>query len=809
MDIEKLRAENIILKQALSQYLKQSDIEKLLNSNSNPSIKPLPPAPEFPPTSEKISKASPTEAKIALFRSLFKGREDVYPERWEWIKANKSGYSPVCANKNNPEICFKPAVKCADCGYLKYEPLTDKIIFEHLSGKKTIGVYALLPDETCWFLAADFDKKTWKDDTKAFLDAAVNMNIPAYIERSRSGNGAHIWIFFNSAISAMLARQLGSAILTQAMEFRHQISLESYDRFFPNQDTMPKGGLGNLIALPMQYQPRQKGNSVFLDNSFEPYEDQWALLSSIQKITENEVRQIVDFRMKKGKILGIKACFTDEEEIDPWIKKIKSTSNDLKEFKDLPEKVKIVIADKIYIEKAGIPHKLLNMIIRLAAFQNPEFYRKQAMRFSTFNIPRIICCADIYTNHIAIPRGLLGELFELLEGLKIQIEMKDERYFGKQTDVEFKGILRENQIDAVEKLLQHDNGILSAATAFGKTAVAIYIIAERKRNTLILTHRRQLLDQWIERLKTFLNIDKEKIGFICGGKSNPTGIIDVAVMQSLYKNSEVIPLIQDYGQIIIDECHHLSAVSFEQIIKNTKAKYILGLTATPVRKDGKHPIIIMQCGRIRYTYDAKKHTAQTGFAHTVIPKFTNYKLNICQETEIEIQYLFDLLVQNTDRNRAIVSDIMTAVENGRSPIVLTERREHLDFFETALSPMIKNLIPLRAGLGKKRRLKLYEQLKSAPENEPRVLLATGKYIGEGFDDARLDKLFLVFPVSWRGTLQQYAGRLHRDYYSKKEVVIYDYVDYQVPALFKMFQRRIRGYKAIGYNIQRDDELRLL
>ena len=747
--------------------------------------------PNVPVAEKKLS----TTDKITLFRCLFRGREDVYPVRWE-ARTGKSGYSPACANEWKRPLCVKPRMKCSDCENRKLIPVTDESIQDHLTGKHTTGVYPLLPDETCWFLAVDFDKAAWKEDSAAFLKTCEEVGVPTALERSRSGNGGHVWIFFDSLIQAVPARKLGSAILTYTMERHPQLGLDSYDRFFPSQDTMPKGGFGSLIALPLQKIPRDKENSIFLDRYFNPYSDQWAFLSGIRKMRREEVEAIVYEAHRNGKIVGVRMSLTEEGNEDPWTLPPSGKKVEKMLEGPFPEKVSIVTGNMVYIEKKGLPPGMLNELIRLAAFQNPEFYKTQAMRLSTYGKPRIISCADDFDKHIGLPRGCLDEVIELLKVHGIGADIRDERFSGMPIEADFNGELRPMQKEAVSELLKHDIGVLSAPTAFGKTTMAAYIIAERKINTLVLVHRRLLMDQWHERMKTFLNTDS--IGRIGGGRDKKTGLVDIGMIQSLGHKGVVKKLVAEYGQVIVDECHHVSAFSFEQVLKQAKAKYVLGLTATPVRKDGHHPIIIMQCGPIRFRVDARIQALERPFEHVVIPRHTSFRV---PEGEVDgIQPVYAAMMRDKQRNDLIFDDLLSALEDGCSPLLLTERTEHVDEFAERLKGFAKNVIVLKGGTGKKQRKALAELMASIPDEEERVLIATGRYIGEGFDDARLDALFLAMPISWRGTLQQYAGRLHRLHDNKKLVQVYDYVDIHVPMLMRMYNKRLQGYKAIGYSI---------
>ena len=754
-----------------------------------------------------VNYASSPQEKITLFRSLFRGREDVYPKRFESAKTGKSGYVFVCGNEWVRGICEKPKIKCSNCKHRCLVPITNDIVHWHLSGHDShgrdfvMGIYPMLLDETCFFLAADFDKANWMEDALAFLQTCQHMGLPAVLERSRSGKGAHVWLFFSEAIPAALARKLGSYILTETMERRPDIGLDSYDRLFPNQDTLPKGGFGNLIALPLQKKARTLGNSVFVDENWVMHEDQWAFLSAVRPISRLEVEKNVVAAGAKGPMIGVRLEVADDDANAPWNlppSRIKPPSP----IVNLPKSLTIVRGNQIYIEKESLVPALRNRLIRLAAFQNPEFYKAQAGRFPTYDIPRIIACAENHPHHLALPRGCFDEACALLAELGIKISLQEERYTGQPLHTHFQGQLRDQQQAAAEALLAHDIGVLSATTAFGKTIIAAWLIAQRQVNTLILVHRKQLQQQWIERLSTFLDFPQKKIGKIGGGHKKPKGLLDVALMQSLISKGVVNDVISQYGYIIVDECHHLPAQNFEQVLRQAKAKYVTGLTATLKRKDGHHPIITMQCGPVRYNVSAKEQAAIRPFEHQVFVRPTAFVSRKAPHQDPRLQFsdLYDELMRDPARNQCIVEDVLRAVHNGRSPIVLTERKEHLDLLFHQLTPHIPNLIVLRGGMRTKELEQVTQRLKSFSEQDSRLLLATGRYIGEGFDDARLDTLFLTLPISWQGTIAQYVGRLHRLHDNKKEVQVYDYADLNVSLLERMFNRRCRGYEAVGYKI---------
>ncbi len=760
-----------------------------------------------------INKNSDSAEKIKLFKSLFRGRDDVYAKRWENSKKGTAGYSPACGNEWKPTICQKPQISCSACKHKDYLAFNGEVIENHLRGRNSFvaGIYPMLTNGNCYFLAIDFDDEGWQKDITTLREICCELDIPIAVERSRSGKGAHVWFFFDHPVSASLARRFGSAMLTHAMKKWHEITFKSYDRLFPNQDTMPKGGFGNLIALPLQKAARANNNSVFIDDHFQPYEDQWTFLASITRLSENELGILIS-KLCGGNELGVLKG-DDEEAPKPW------ETDKIELRKDeFPKKLEIIKANKLFIPKEGLSQRALNQLKRLAAFKNPEFYKAQAMRMSTFNKPRIISCADETTEYLCLPRGCEADLNSLSEELGVKVCWIDKTNIGRIINVEFNGILREDQPLAINKLLEHDNGILCGTTAFGKTIAAIKLIAERKVNTLILVNKISLLSQWEDKLSEFLIINEtlspaEKsegrkikknrsiIGTMGGGKHSLNGIIDIAVMQSLSRTGEVKECVKDYGMVIVDECHHVSAFSFELILKSVNAKYVYGLTATPSRKDGHHPIITMQCGPIRYRDDAKQQAEKRPFDHYIIPRFTSFKVPQWwekEEKDISITELYAELVENEMRNQLILDDVVQCYENGRNCIVLTERTAHVELFAKKLGQRIPDVISVMGTMGAKETREAMSRITNAPKDKPLTLVSTGRYIGEGFDEPRLDTLFLAMPISWKGTLQQYAGRLHRLFEGKNEVRIYDYADIHVRMFEKMYNKRLSGYASIGY-----------
>lgn len=751
------------------------------------------------------------DERIRLFQSLFKGREDVFARRWFSKTTGKSGYQPVCINEWKQGICDKKKYRCAICPNRNFAPLTTQDMYRHLEGKDeyccdVVGLYAIMQDNNCAFLCADFDDKNckygYKEDVLAYVGVCREWLIPYAIERSRSGNGAHVWIFFEAPLPASKARRLGNAILTEAMTRNGQMSFNSYDRFFPNQDYLPEGGFGNLVALPLQGQARRKQNSVFVDNDFLVYKDQWAFLYNLKKIQESTIDQLLHLHYQEE--LG-KLSMSSESK--PWVTPLPQNITQ----EDFHAKVEIIKADKLYIPLKAVSAKVLNHLKRIAAFKNPEFYSKQALRLSTYAIPRIISCFDITNEYLAMPRGCEDATRSFLNDNAVTYTIIDKTNHGNKISVSFQGEEREEQLEAINALLPYTNGILHATTAFGKTVTAAAIIARKKVNTLILVHSKALLKQWHDRLTEFLNIDYPKheeknkrgrrkvfspIGCFDSSGNTLHGIIDIALIQSCLDEDGVKPFVQDYGMVIVDECHHVSSITFEQVLRSIKAHTIYGLTATPIRKDGHQPIIFMQCGPIRFSTDVKSQIAKQSFDRFLIPRFTSY--NSILEDRLSIATLYKNLSEDEIRNNLIVEDICKAVNTGRTPIILTNRTAHVSVLADKLKATIKNVISL-TGIGTtKEKRETMQRLQTIPDSEQLVIVATGKYVGEGFDYPRLDTLFLALPISWKGLLTQYAGRLHREYEGKKDVRIYDYIDIHEPICDSMYRKRLKGYAAIGY-----------
>ena len=730
--------------------------------------------------------------------NVFRGRTDVFAKRYVSKKTGKAGYTPVCKNEFNKYKCDKPKVKCSECAFRELVPLTEDIVLKHLKGEIGIGIYPLLPGDVCNFLAIDFDKKTYEKDVSAFWSICDELNVPIYVERSRSGNGAHVWIFFEGSVLAKVARKLGNILLTKTIE-KGSLDLSSYDRLFPNQDTMPKGGFGNLIALPFQGESCKSGNTVFVDKYFDVQKNQIEILANIKKMTKDEVYTIVE-------------KYANEDFAEPETTEIIEDDEIPKKenIKDIifANNIECILDNQIYVKKLKLLPNELSYLKRLASFTNPEFYEKQRLRLPIYKTPRIISCFEEDERCLILPRGCMDKIRTICENSNVKLIIKDNRELGIKTDYNFVGTLNKKQEKVMNELLKYDTGVLCATTGFGKTVIAAKIISKLKVNALVLVNRNSLLEQWKERLSYFLDINKKEIGQIGASKENLNGKLDIASVQSLTKKENMEDLVKNYGLVIVDECHHVAAYGFEQVMKAIRSKYVYGLTATPTRKDGLHKIIYMQCGDIRVRVANRELKQNRKMEHVVIVKNTGYKfIGEEEKQKLQISELLNDMCNNVFRNEIIIEDIKQSVLEGRIPIVLTERVDHLKILKEGLDEKLKGLgIPVviyKGTMGKKQAVEVQNILREADEEgRPRIILATSSSIGEGFDDSRLDTLFLTMPVSWKGRIIQYVGRLHREHDGKNKVIVYDYLD-NMKVLDKMFERRMRGYKIAGYEVEKE------
>jgi superfamily II DNA or RNA helicase len=743
--------------------------------------------------------------KIELFIKLFRCRENVHPKRWENNKNGKQGYSPVCANEWVKPICQKPTIKCAECSHQKFLPLDQHAVEAHLKGLSTIGTYAIREDDSCIFLACDFDESDWQGDSAAYKQAARELGIDVAIEKSRSGRGAHAWIFFEETIPARIARSLGTLILAKCSELNIRLSLDSYDRFFPSQDYLPRGGFGNLIALPLQKTPREMGNSCFLDDKFQPFENQWGFLSHVRCLSLKEVREILDKFIPKINLASRQDSFDDIS----WITDqaiLDKTTSDRIEYSLDGAQVEISFGPMLSIPLAGLPGKVVAKLKKTSSFPNPEFYKKQRMRMPTYPERRFIFSGEMRPEEIILPRGVLDEVVKILTIAGAKVVIRDERIARRKIKVTFSGELTDIQKLAVKAWKSTDLGVLVAPPGAGKTVMGCAVIAERKVSTLILVHRSQIFDQWKAQIEKFLGIPAKEIGTLSGTKKKITGRVDLAMLQSLKNFEEFSEIAQMYSQIIIDECHHIPASSFEGVLKQLPARYVLGLTATPYRKDGLEKILFQQCGPIRHEIKS----ADGGVLSKSVKIFeTGFRTPDDVGPRPPYHVLIHLLTNDPGRNSKIAKLAVDSILDKRFPLLISDRKEHLDvlaklidteFSATGTGETLE-IVRLDGDLTGKQRRAAIEQIHTIrAEGKALLLMATASLIGEGFDLPALDTLLLATPLSFEGRMVQYAGRLHRLVEGKTEVRIIDFVDSFSAMLLKMYRNRVKAYQNMGYTI---------
>lgn len=736
------------------------------------------------------------EAHLEIFKRLFRGRSDAFSVYWGDIHGNgRHGYMPACENDRHPLLCQRPQIPCRDCKHRHDILFVDAQLSKHLDGRKILGLYPLLPDSTCYLLVVDFDKKDWRADAKDFIDSCRELGIPVSLEISRSGNGAHAWIFFDVAVSATKARRLGSAILSHACARTGKLKFSSYDRFIPGQDIMPEGGYGNVISLPLQPFGLSKGCTAFVDENFEPYSDQWAYLASVQMMFVDGIDAAIFNAVGDNDPLDV-AFALDKD----WDRGLTKAGVGVKPLTcGLPESITIRLEDGLYFDRAKLPPQLTNKLARLASFKNPLFYQTQALGYSVYNIPRIEVCADINEQSIRLPRGCLSDAVNLLTSNGIAVDFEDKRFAGNSIDVSFHGDLEDHQTPALEALMEFEDGILLGATAFGKTVVAAAAIARRGVNTIILLEKKVLVKQWKKSLKKLLCVGDDVIGTIFGGKDRSTGLIDIALMPSLAEKGKFPNLIRRYGHVIVDECHHLGAETYENLIGRAIATYYLGLSATEKRRDGHHPKVIMQCGPIRYAGKKPKTgdletLVKTHWLSTTIPLPKK-----CKNTDL-IHYIS----HDEARTSKIVNEIESLYKLGRKVLVLTERVDQLLLIHAALVGKVENLLIIRGGLTAAAEILKAEEDFDAfcalPPETPRVITTTGKMAGEGFDHPPLNTLVYATPISWGESVKQFCGRVDRKIMDDADTWIIDFIDAGHPGTLSKWSKRKSAYKKEGYRI---------
>jgi superfamily II DNA or RNA helicase len=762
-ELERLREENAELRRRL----RMSAAEPTLSYSAKSEESSLGGTP-----GPLLTADSSTREKITLFRNLFRGREDVFAVFWTNERSGKKGYSPAV---KDPWNSGKSKAK-------EYLPLTDQVIHDHLAGEKVIGCYPLQKDNSCWFLACDFDKDGWILDSLAFLNIARQFGVPAYLERSRSGKGGHVWIFFSSSVPAISARQLGMRLLKATMDVRADVDLSSYDRFFPNQDFVPAGGFGNLIALPLQKKSRARGNTEFInpeDRELRPYLDQWTFLSGIKRLSSTQVAVLLE------QIPAIAVGPGAAAAVSPLVR----------QKYPAPKQIRCVLGPAVSLEKSGIPPWMLSQFKHLSSIHNPKFYERQKLRLSTFQIPRLIRCYEEDIYHIHMPRGILEDIREIAKNAGSELSIVDQRSARGDLSLQFRGSLTASQERTVQDLLTHEMGVLVAPPGAGKTVMGCFAVGRRNVPTLILAHRKPILEQWRSQLMELLGLSSQQIGQIGGGRRRQTGIVDLAMIQSLKSIADLETFFTNYGFIVVDECHHLPAFTFESCFRRASVRYVLGLTATPYRSDGLQSIITMQCGPIRYKMEdtpadlfRRLNIRQTPFS------FSN-------DEHFSIQDIFRSLVKDEGRNALIEENVIQALKQGRQCLILTQWKEHCRLLADSLIQKGKIPFVLSGAIGKKERSLILATIADTSPEKELLVVATGQYLGEGYDCPRIDTLFLVFPVSFKGKIVQYVGRTLRTHQGKKSVLVYDYFDAKVPILNRMHIRRLKTYRTLGFRTE--------
>lgn len=779
-----------------------------------------------PDQGARIKKFDVTDKIASDFFMMFcRGRKDVYDLRYTNPKTGKNGYYSQCFNRwdRGCHIQKKDGVRCKDCELRAYKPVTLPLIKAHMNGtdpngNDVVAIYPMLENNLCQLLVFDFDNHAkgaeqedyaniddgWKEEINALRRICKNLDVDAVVERSRSGRGAHLWIFFKEMVPARLARRFGFALLEKGAESVNLKSFKYYDRMIPTQDALPEGGLGNVIALPLQGMALKSGNSAFIDENWNAYEDQLNVLAGTKRLTRQGIEDYLSLWYSTG------STSEDNGTDAPWDKNSEIEAGSVKGV------VRIVLADRIYIDSTGMSNKTKRQLRRMATFSNKQYFQNQAMDMPNYDESRFIYLGSDEGKYIVLPRGLREEILKKFDNAGISYKIEDKRTKGQELNISFRGELRESQIPAVETMLENETGILHAATAFGKTVVCCDMIARRGISTLILVDRADLMNQWIKRLEEFLDIDEELpeyqtktgrtrkrkslIGNLQGAHDTLTGIVDVAMIRSLKKKDGFHPKLKEYAQVYFDECHHAASDSAIEVLQEINAKYVYGVTATPKRGDGKEKINEFLLGPIRYRFTAKDRAEEQNINHLVYPRFTRtVKPHHLSKTPYGND-AYELIRNNDVRDEQIIRDVADCVQAGRTPVVLTKYVDHAKKLSERLKTYADRLILLTGANGTKARRAQMEELNKVDNSDSLILVGTGSLLGEGFDFPRLDTLFMATPVSGENVVEQYVGRLNRDYDGKENVIVYDYVDSHIPKFDKMYSARMKAYKKIGYEL---------
>lgn len=774
----------------------------------------------------RIIPLNPNLDMAKEFYSYFWGRTDVYARR-----GKSGGYFPRCKswwnNPNCPKKTDKKKFCDEDCPHRSWEKLEPWMLLNHLRGVKedctdVIGTYPLLPDNTCHFLVFDFDNhdkdayknddantdELWKSEVDAIRRICSLANIDVLVERSRSGRGAHLWIFFKHAIPASIARSFGYALLDGGAASINLPSFKYYDRMYPSQDVLSK--LGNLVALPLQGKALINGNSAFIDESWNAYPDQWGKLKSVKKLSLNEVTAYLGEWNTNQIYLGHVTQYAKNcEQVRPWKQDDKFNRLDA-----VGGEMHIVLDDGAFVDSLNLFPRIQNQIKGMATIDNPEFWKNKAIGRSNYYNLRTISLWSESQGYIKVPIGLYEKIKNRCREAGIAVDKNDKRSYGRPIRVRFKGELREQQALASLQLEKYENGILCAPPAFGKTVLAAYLISRRKVSTLILLEKTELLSQWIQEFEKFLLVDeklpsyktktgREKVrdsvfGSLISGVDKTTGIIDFAMIGSAYHKGDFFKNIDSYGMVLCDECHHIGSSQGQALMSRIRAKYVYGLSATPERSDHLDDIVYMYLGPVRHKYSVKEQADAWGIKRYVYPRFTRV-VNISGE-QLDIHKADTLIAESVVRNDQIVSDVEQAIISGRTPVILTKLKKHAEILYDKLRGKADHVFLIYGGQTARHNQDIKEKMFQVPNDETLILIATGQKIGEGFNFPRLDALMLVAPIKFEGRLIQYVGRLNRMYEGKKDVIVYDYVDTHIGFFDRQYKSRLRTYWKLGYQI---------
>lgn len=789
-----------------------------------------------------VTHGSSLDEKVALVMSLFRGRTDVYAEGYvgKATKPGKLSYWPPCRLRWVRGECPRmsdPKARCRDCNHPSYAPLTHEVVAAHCMGHRdkrgriqSVGIY-VVDGDVCFLLAADFDGSGWQEAASAYRDACRRHGLSPAVERSRSGDGAHVWVFFDEPVRASLARRVGEGLVSEARDACSAVSFRSYDRLFPLQDSVAEGDLGSLIALPLQGEAVRRGNSVFVDDRFETLPDQCAFLSTLPKASADAIAELANGFGKDPVGLPEGTCRRIappklEASVDQ-----RPSDHDLQE---IPSVARVTLADGVRIDCDGLPLRIVNRLRNLAAFRNPEYAKRLRMHLSVRDTPRIVDLGRLDGSELVLPRGCAEPALSVLRDTGAEPFVADGRTEGRRIHARFCGELRDIQQPCRGRLVGHDLGVLVAPTGFGKSVIAASVIATHQVSTLVIVPNTALLRQWRESLTRFLQIDDEPpvmltptgrrakhqpgaVGVIGNGRSLRSGIVDVALAGSLFERGEVAgetvvsPFVAEYGMVIVDEAQHVAASKVLEVLGAVRAHYVYAMTATPKRDDGLDRILFLECGPLRHEVAVADQIEEQGMRRLIVPRISAARPDL--EVRLTWHQVVDYISASEGRNHLVATDAARAMRLGGTPLVLTRRVEHARTLAGTIATLVNELdasvILLVGSDDEASRHQRLDELHAVPADRPLCVVATGSYVGEGFDLDRLDTLLLAGPVAFEGTLAQWVGRLHRVREGKTEVVVMDYVDLAIPMLDREWRKRARAYVKLGYQMAAEGDLGLV